>query len=91
MLIFMMIYAILAVEYFASIGQDFGQYGEGVYLTFGDEIDGQRVNHTLSADTARGFSYGWEYYGTFTRALFTLFQVRVQLWPDGGRLTPNGC
>ena len=83
----MMIYAILAVEYFAPMGQDFGEYGTphepGYYVTFGDEIDGKTENHTISAETPRGFTYGWEYYGTFTRALFTLFQVMTgESWSE---------
>lgn len=32
-------------------------------------------NRTVSSMTARGFTYGEEYYGTFMRALYTLFQV----------------
>ena len=33
--------------------------------------------HIIDASTDRGFTQGYEYYGTFTRALFTLFQVRT--------------
>ena len=59
------------------MGQSFGKHGDGVYMTFGDvdNVTGVAPNHTISAETARGYNYGWEYYGTFTRALFTLFQV----------------
>ena len=33
--------------------------------------------------TDRGFVFGWEYYGTFTRALFTLFQVMTgESWAE---------
>ena len=85
MVIFMMIYAIIAVEYFAQLGQGcegreeaggpdgrcFGLAPYNTFITFND--DG--TNQTLSAQTDRGFAFGWEYYGTFTRALFTLFQV----------------
>jgi len=79
MVIFMCIYAILAVEYFAPLGQSFGEHPEGYYVTFGD----YGVNHTIDASTARGFTYGWEYYGTFTRALYTLFQVMTgESWSE---------
>ena len=50
----MMIYAILAVEYFAPMGQDFGEYGTphepGYYVTFGDEIDGKTERKTKRMD-----------------------------------------
>ena len=88
MVIFMMIYAILAVEYFAHIGQDFGPdpnatYTYGVYTTFGEGADGNLTEHQLDAGTDRGFVYGWEYYGTFCRALFTLFQVMTgESWSE---------
>ena len=89
MVIFMMIYAILAVEYFSPLGQDFCRQRPevedcqkardweptGTYVTYGEEINGTVQTHIIAADTPRGFIYGWEYYGTFTRALFTLFQV----------------
>jgi hypothetical protein len=79
MVIFMMIYAILAVEYFAPLGQEFGEHGRGQYVTFGDNGE----NHTISAETARGFAYGWEYYGTFFRAMYTLFQVMTgESWSE---------
>ena len=32
-------------------------------------------NLTVTAMTARGLTNGYEYYGTFSRALYTLFQV----------------
>ena len=83
MVIFMMIYAILAVEYFAPIGQEFGPHPPGTYVTYGDEINGVSESHTIDAMTPRGFIYGWEYYGTFTRALFTLFQVMTgESWSE---------
>ena len=39
----MMIYAILAVEYFAPLGQEFGEYPYGTYVTWGDDINGTQV------------------------------------------------
>ena len=83
MIIFMCIYAILAVEYFAPLGQEFGPHPYGTYVTFGDvPVNGTlAVNHTIDAETARGFVYGWEYYGTFMRALYTLFQARAAFLP----------
>jgi hypothetical protein len=73
MVIFMMIYAILAVEYFSPLGQEFGEHPYGTYVTYSN---GQA--HNISAVTDRGYIYGNEYFGTFTRALYTLFQVRAQ-------------
>ena len=61
MLLVMAIYAILAVEFFAGFGDD------GMYT-----VNGQNVTST----TSRGMWYGNEYYGTFIRALFSLFQAR---------------
>jgi len=66
MLIFMCIYAILAVDLFANFGEG------GVYYTNGN---GTWDDTAVDSGTARGFYYGAEYYGTFFRALFTLFQV----------------
>ena len=78
MLIFMMIYAILAVEYFAQVGQPFGDAPYSTYITF-DEFG----NHSISAETARGLTYGYEYYGSFSKALYTLFQVMTgESWSE---------
>ena len=60
-LIVMCIYSILAVDLFGEYGAD-GQY---------TNIDGE----TIPMITMRGMTYGDEYYGTFFRSLFTLFQV----------------
>jgi len=79
MVIFMMIYAILAVEYFGPVGQEFGRDGFGMYVTF----DEDGLTHNISAITERGFVYGWEYYGSFFRALYTLFQVMTgESWSE---------
>ena len=75
-LIFMMIYAILAVEYFAQLGQPFGATPYGTYFTY-DEFG----NHSITAETARGLIYGYEYYGSFTKALYTLFQASPLIDP----------
>jgi len=64
LLIFFAIYAILAVELFHAFGAG------GEYVTWDDT-----GNITVSSLTTRGYDNGWEYYGTFCRALFTLFQV----------------
>ena len=66
------IYAILAVEFYSS-------YGKGGSITTWSELD-WGVNTTLTSQdvrlvTSRGMSHGEEYFGTFSRALYTLFQV----------------
>jgi len=73
MFIFFCIYAILAVELF----RDFGAPG---YYTTWDEFG---RNISVDAETARGLNVGLEYYGTFMRALFTLFQVMTgESWSE---------
>jgi len=68
----MFIYAIIAVDYFRDFG---GGYAVNSYLTNqGNGVEGS-YNTTVSAMTARGYTIGDEYYGTFTRSLYTLFQV----------------
>ena len=57
----MCIYAILAVDLF----KDYAETGE--YVNINEE--------TVPLLTARGMTYGYEYYGNFFRSLFTLFQV----------------
>jgi len=94
MLIFMTIYAIVAVDLFRDFaykgqyktlqryGEGDGQYGS--YCGFRGELCANgtaprgttfEVENTIPAITPRGFYYGQEYYGTFSRALYTLFQV----------------
>ena len=42
------------------------------------------LNTTVSSVTGRGFTYGEEYWGTFFRALYTLFQVLTgDSWAEG--------
>jgi len=57
----MCIYAILAVDLFGRFGSS------GAYMN----VDGVNISLT----TLRGLNYGDEYYGTFSRSIFTLFQV----------------
>ena len=80
--------SVLAVDFFRSfgggdhgvsgvIGVQFDEAGEPTnsFTTVqGNQVDGTR-NTTLSAVTGRGFTIGEEYYGTFSRSLYTLFQV----------------
>eukprot|EP00931_Biecheleriopsis_adriatica_P068438 TRINITY_DN42391_c0_g1_i1.p1 TRINITY_DN42391_c0_g1~~TRINITY_DN42391_c0_g1_i1.p1 ORF type:complete len:493 (+),score=93.05 TRINITY_DN42391_c0_g1_i1:111-1589(+) len=66
MVILMCIYAIIAVEWFATFGTQ-GSYT--TYALYGNE------SFQIEAKTGRGLWYGDEYYGTFSRALYTLWQV----------------
>ena len=100
MLIFMAIYAILAVDYFRSFGGSYGPLPGGtgklcmhgelehasnghgcssfqttVAIEFPEFVNGSYANQSHSALSQRGYVIGDEYYGTFSRALFTLFQV----------------
>jgi len=59
----MSIYAILGVEFFQAIGVN-----EAHQIV---TIDGNLIDST----TARGMTFGEEYFGNFGRALYTLFQV----------------
>jgi hypothetical protein len=61
MLLVMCIYAILGVDLF-------GKHGMGGSIT---NVEGNAV----ALLTLRGMTYGDEYYGTFFRSLYTLFQV----------------
>jgi len=74
MVVFFCIYAILAVELFRDFGID------GTYTTY-DVTTGS--TSTLEAKSGRGFKLGIEYYGTFMRALYTLFQVMTgESWSE---------
>ena len=104
MLIFMSIYAILAVDLFRDFGNDgdydtWQRYSPADMKFCGeDPISGEVLDCGCGADNAecatpgkptfenvtsvssmtpRGFFIGQEYYGTFSRALYTLFQVRA--------------
>jgi len=61
MVLVMCIYAILGVDLFGRFAED------GSYVN----VDGEEVQLI----TPRGLTYGSEYYGTFGRSLYTLFQV----------------
>jgi len=70
----MCIFAVLAVDLFGTFGAE----------PCDSDTPGNRVgkltcwkgqNRTVSLVTPRGMTYGEEYYSTFTRALFTCFQV----------------
>jgi len=73
-LIVMSVYAILAVEWFREVGWN----DEETYVTL---YDTKQINVSVyeprnaTATTLRRIPYGEEYYGTFLRALYTLFQV----------------
>jgi len=60
-LLVMSIYAILGVEFFLNFDKG------GTYIN--------QENLTVELITPRMYNYGDEYFGTFCRALFTLFQV----------------
>eukprot|EP00931_Biecheleriopsis_adriatica_P043739 TRINITY_DN24994_c0_g1_i2.p1 TRINITY_DN24994_c0_g1~~TRINITY_DN24994_c0_g1_i2.p1 ORF type:complete len:464 (-),score=76.06 TRINITY_DN24994_c0_g1_i2:114-1505(-) len=66
MIILMCIYAIIAVEWFSEFG------ARGTYSTYTLYDD---TRNEIDSGTARGLIYGEEYYGTFSRALYTLWQV----------------
>jgi len=91
MIIFFCISAILAVELFSGFGAD-GNYavywaaecenkeGAPCFLPESATDDG---NLTVTSLTARGYTNGYEYYGTFFRALYTLFQVMTgESWSE---------
>ena len=76
MFIFFCIYAILAVELF----RDFGRTGE--YNTTGSPDD-DGFERAVSSETTRGMTNGYEYYGSFMRAMFSLFQVMTgESWSE---------
>jgi hypothetical protein len=82
MIIIMAIFAIIGVSEFGAFGQPLdGQFAvDGSFTTWQtmrlQEGSIVTVNSTISAETLRGFYYGQEYFGTFSRAMFTLFQAR---------------
>mmetsp|Transcript_17628 Transcript_17628/g.21119 ORF Transcript_17628/g.21119 Transcript_17628/m.21119 type:complete len:447 (-) Transcript_17628:623-1963(-) len=77
MFIFFCIYAILAVELF----RDFGSGGY-YYTTPLNETD-PNYEEPIPSITPRGYVHGLEYYGTFMRALYTLFQVMTgESWSE---------
>jgi len=69
MTIFMSIYAIVAVELFSTFGVD------GDFVSTYETPDGVTHYVNVSLMTERGQPYGTEYYGTFAKSLYTMFQV----------------
>jgi len=79
MFIFFCIYAILAVELF----RPFGLGGTYPVKYAGDNLTEVVFDFEVSSVTARGYSTGYEYYGTFSRAMLTLFQVMTgESWSE---------
>ena len=59
------------------------ELAQGDYTTFYLDDDGVVQNTTLSSTTARGYHHGEEYFGTFSRALYTMFQVMTgEAWSE---------
>ena len=73
-LIFMCIYAILAVDLFHGFGSMDGTYMTSDIVPMLDGSD-LLLNTSVTSLTSRGMHHFSEYYGTFFRALYTLFQV----------------
>ena len=83
----MMIFAIVAVDFFKDHGssgtyttvQTYGeadaQWGQGEGMEWTSELPSVENTTVIKAMTLRGFHFGQEYFGTFFRSLFTLFQV----------------
>jgi hypothetical protein len=71
MLIVFSMYAVLGVDLFHEHGVNHTSAHTGLMYTYTD--DGQSIE--LESQTARGVDYGWEYYGTFARSMYTLFQI----------------
>jgi hypothetical protein len=84
MIIVMCIYAIIGVDFFGEFGA-VSCYGNDGFSVAGDSDCWVNYrNQSISLVTARGQTYGEEYYGTFFRSLYTLFQV-----PRPPPLTPR--
>ena len=52
----------------------------------GNDVEGSHGFEDISSITARGFVHGDEYYGKFSRAFFTLFQVRGRRGASSGAI-----
>jgi len=82
MLIFMCIYAILAVDLFHGFGSMDGTYMTSDIIPMPDGSD-LLLNTSVTSLTARGMHHFSEYYGTFFRAFYTLFQVMTgESWSE---------
>jgi hypothetical protein len=69
--IFFCIYAILGVELFREFGR-LGYYRTSE-ITATDPYS--NVSHVVDSTTPRGYTRGIEYFGVYSRAMFTLFQI----------------
>jgi hypothetical protein len=78
-LIFLCIYSVLSVEFFSFIGCEAESQGYGFART-------SRAGGPYLADDNFGYAcWGEEYYGTFFRALYTMFQVLTgESWSEAG-------
>jgi len=78
-LIFLCIYAVLSVEFFSFIGCDSDSISYGFAKTT------RTGGPSGSLSLAGGECWGEEYYGTFFRALYTMFQVLTgESWSEAG-------
>ena len=78
--VFFCVYAILAVELF----RDFGEGGTYPVMYAGANLSEVVFSFDVTSVTPRGYSYGFEYFGSFTRAMCTLFQVMTgDSWAEG--------
>lgn len=85
-LIFLCIYAVLSVEFFSFIGCDTDSVGYGFSRTTRSG-GSYLVDATVftEATVGQGACWGEEYYGTFFRALYTMFQVLTgESWSEAG-------
>ena len=95
--IFFCIYSILAVELFRDFGangtytvNDLGDACRQTMVVNENVADISRINrdgecsHINDAYTPRGYTAGIEYYGTYSRAMFSMFQVMTgDSWAEG--------
>jgi len=76
MVLTLSIYALIAVEFFSTFGID--EHGDvdmtAITGSYSNCSYQNIQNKWVPSVSARGLCYGFEYYGTFTRAWFTLFQ-----------------
>ena len=54
-----------------------GEFGSAYTGEYAGDVKAreENVSHDISAKSLRGFHYGQEYFGTFSRSLYTMFQV----------------
>jgi hypothetical protein len=95
--IFFCIYSILAVELFRDFGangtytvNDLGDACRQTMVVNENVAEISRINrdgecsHINDAYTPRGYTAGIEYYGTYSRAMFSMFQVMTgDSWAEG--------